>query len=95
MLTRLLTEPFVAEPGCIKSIGSERVAEWTDGTTFVIVTAHGPLKLIAIRFVSAQINHAARTQVVMDDVQNQIIAKASIARDGVHVQGWIELGQLQ
>ena len=65
MLTRLPTDPFVAEPGCIKSIRGEGVTKRTDGTTFVIIATHGPLEFIAIGLMGAQINDAPSTETVM------------------------------
>jgi len=95
LLTRLPTDPLVAQPGRLKPIRGEAVAKGTDRASFVILAAHRPLEFIAISFMGAEVNDATSTEMVMHNAQDEIITEPRIARDCIDVQRRVEFGQLQ
>jgi len=95
LLANAATEPLVAVFGEVEAIGGEGVAEGADGTPFVVIATEGPEGLVAVGRVSAEVDHAAGLEVMVDDAQGGGVAEGSITGDVSDVEGGIVGGELE
>jgi hypothetical protein len=83
--TDAVTEVLASLTFSVIAIGSEAIAEWTQGTTLMVVTAQQPVVGVFVRFVTTQVNNSAGVQVTVDNAQDQVGAEGGVAGDSVHV----------
>ena len=81
----LLADPLMASTGSVEAIGAEGIAEGADGAAVIIIAAQDPEVLVPIGGMSAEVDQAAGMKVMIDGVQDDVIAKASIPGHGIHM----------
>ena len=91
--TNATTDPLVASAVEVEAIGSETIAEGANWSSSVIVATTNPLRSVMIAVVTVQVNHSASFEVVVNNGQNRVSTKVGVARDGIHVQGGIQVRQ--
>jgi hypothetical protein len=87
--------PFVAVAFEIEAVGFEGVAEGADGAALVVVAADGPLGLVLIGGVCAEIDDPPGMEVGIDEVKDHIVAEGSVTGDGVDAQVGVEGVELE
>ena len=91
----LLAKPFGTLASTVKAIENQAVAVGADRSAAIVISPQNPVFLIFIGWMTAQVDHPAGLQVVVDGMQKNIIAIPGIASHGVNFQVRIVLCQLE
>ena len=95
MLTSATAEPLVATFVKVEAVGGEGVTKGADRPPFVVIAAQGPLGLVPVGLMGAQVNHAAGLEDLMNDVQHTGITEGGITDGVFDVKGGIARGKLK
>jgi hypothetical protein len=90
----LSAEPLVALAFGVEAIGGEGKPIGANGTTFVIVAAHGPLGFVIVRLVSAEIDGAPGMQARVDGMEKESVTETSVTSHSIDTEGRIEAWEL-
>jgi hypothetical protein len=88
--TPLTAEPLVSSALRVEAVGGEGVAVRADGSALVVVAAQRPLRFVVIGGMGPEIGDTAGVQVVVDHVEECLVAEASVTGDGEDVERRVE-----
>jgi len=87
-----MTEPLVTALVKVEAVGGEGIAKWADGT---VIATDGPCRLVAVSLVSAQVDHAAGAEVLVDNAQDTGIAKGGVTDNVSDEERGVEGSELE